>query len=314
MGSLFHKPSATDPKRLKMLVYGPTGVGKTITALHMPNVRIIDMEDGAKWYMDKFPDAQILQTTNVDSVYDAVDELIRDPGEAKTFVLDTISKFWELLQEKHVKRLRVKKGMPAYTLQPSDYKVIKSDFKALINKLLALDLNIVATATVKSVYSIGEGEFMKIIGTEPDVHKDAPHMFDTVLELKFGPDDTRIAKTLKDRTNTLPKEFEFSYQKLVEYFGLKDLEREPVQFRTQLALNKATNRTTEIKFDGKSVFTAGVSAETLAKLKEIIEHTQMDENELRSRLLDDYSVGSLLDLKEDEARLLLNELSAENNQ
>ena len=217
--------------------------------------------------------------------------------------------YWELLQDKHLKRLRVKKGNPNYTLQPLDYKLIKSELKGFINKLLAVDLNIIATARTKPEYANDQGEFMKVIGNKPDGPKELPYLFDVVLELTKGSDNVRFAKVIKDRTNSLPEEgFEFTYQKMVEYFGLKNLEREPVALRGLQELDRMLNRNTIVVFQDKEVKTAGVTGVTLVAITDAMDG--MDENKIKEKLNDDYSVQSLLDLREDEAQLFLKDLKS----
>ena len=154
-------------------IKSPTWHLKTVTSLNFPDPVVIDYDGGTDWYTKVFKFKR-LRTTDVDQSIQAIDELIKDPAGAKTVVIDSMTKFWELMQEKHLKRLRVKKGNPAYTFQPIDYKAIKGDVKSFINKLLALDLNIVATAQSKNVYSQDSGEFMKVVDTEPDGPKEAP--------------------------------------------------------------------------------------------------------------------------------------------
>lgn len=302
---LFQK-AAPEQRRLKMYIYGAQGTGKTVTSLHMPAPAVIDMDGGTDWYSEAF-EFQRLRTTDIDKVYQSVDDLIKDPTGVKTLVLDSMTKFWELLQEKHLKRMRVKKGNPQYVFQPVDYKVIKSDLKSLINKLLALDLNIVVTAQSKTIFSQDPGEFMKAIGTEPDGPKEAPYLFDVVIELTLGENDKRIATVKKDRTNTLPKQFDFTYQELVKHFGVKELERDPVKLRQEQAMNKIQNRTLEITVGTKKLMTAGVTADTLQKLATATKH--LTDEALRDKLNEDYSVQTLLDLREDEARTLLNDLA-----
>jgi hypothetical protein len=298
-------PAKTDDRRLKMYIFGPHGTGKTVTSLNFPSCAVADLDGGTDWYAGSFTFDK-LRTTDVDKVFEAVDNLIQDPGQYKTLVIDSFTKFWQLLQEKHLKRLRVRKGNPQYVFQPSDYKVIKADITSFINKLLALDMNIIATAQVKNIYSQDTGEFMKITGTEPDGPKDAPYMFDVVLELNYGPNETRIAKVLKDRTNTLPTTFEFTYGKLVEYFGVKDLERAPVALKATERLNKVSNRSNSVKYKGKTILTAGVTGTTLEQLAKATE--KLNDTELRDKLNEDYSVQSLFDLREDEAQTLLKDL------
>ena len=306
MASPLFTLATPDERRLKAYIFGPPGAGKTVTSLQFPNPVVVDLDGSSDWYASYWKYYR-LSTTDVDKAFQAVDELIKDPGDFKTLVIDSFTKFYQLLQEKHLKRLRVKKGNPQYTFQPSDYKVIKSDLTSFINKLLALDMNIIATAQVKNVYSQDSGEFMKVTGTEPDGPKDAPYLFDVVIELNFGPNDTRIAKVLKDRTNSLPQTFEFTYQAFVENFGIKDLERPPVALKASQKLNQVSNRNVKVTYKGKQMLTAGVSGTTLETLAKATE--KLSDTELRDKLNDDYSVQSLFDLREDEAKALLDDLA-----
>ena len=137
--------------------------------------------------------------------------------------------------------------------------------------------------------------------------KEAPYLFDVVLELVISADDKRMAIVKKDRTNTLPKTFEFTYGELVKHFGIKDLERDPVKLRTDAAMNKLQNRTLAIKMGTKELMTAGVTADTLKKL--FVATKSMSDEALRDKLNEDYSVQTLLDLREDEARTLLTDLA-----
>ena len=71
---------------------------------------------------------------------------------------------------------------------------------------------------------------MQVIGTQPDGPKNLPYMFDTVLELtKDG--EKRMAIAHKDRTNSLPHEFEFTYQAFTDALGIEGLERKRHQNR-----------------------------------------------------------------------------------
>jgi hypothetical protein len=189
----------------------------------------------------------------------------------------------------------------------ADYKLIKGDVESFINKLLALDMNIIATAQVKNIFSQDTGEFMKITGTEPDGPKSAPYLFDVVIELNYGPNDTRVAKVLKDRTNTLPTTFEFTYQELVKHFGVKDLERAPVALKSSQKLNQVSNRNVKVTYKGKNVLTAGVTGGTLELVAKATE--KLSDTDLRDKLNEDYSVQSLYDLREDEAKALLDDLA-----
>jgi hypothetical protein len=281
--------------------------GKTVTSLCFPSPAVIDLEDGTQFYDTAFKFVS-LRTQDIDAINDAIDELIKDPTGVKTLVIDPFTVYWELLQEKHLKRLRVKKGNPNYVLQPLDYKAIKNELRGFINKLMAVDLNIIVTARSKPEYANDTGDFMKVVGRKPDGPKELPFLCDVVLELIKNESNTRTAIVIKDRTNKLPQEpFEFTYQKMTEYFGLKDLEREPVILRGLQELDRLQNRNTTIVYEGKDTKTAGITAETLALITAEIADT--NEHVIKEKLNDDYSVVSLLDLREDEAQLFLKDIT-----
>lgn len=177
--------------------------------------------------------------------------------------------------------------------------------KAMVDKLLALDMNVIVTARSATLYS--SDEFMKAVGTKADGPKDLAYLFDVVLELKK--DETTgkfMATTKKDRTNTLPAVFEFSYPSFVQYVGIDGLEREPVVFKQTISINERAGRATQVTFRGKSVMTAGVLGETLETIADL--QVVYGSEKLQQKLKEEYVVDSLLDLKEDEANLLINDL------
>jgi hypothetical protein len=300
--SLFEK-AAPKARRLKMYIYGETGTGKTITSLHFPNLAVIDSEKGSDFYGKLF-DFDRIQTSDPSEVEKAIDELLKDPGEYKTFVIDPFTAVWETMQEMRLKRMRLKSNNPNYALQPLDWGFLKNNLKGLIKKLLALDMNIICTARAKAAYS--PDEFMKVTGLIPDGPKELPFLFDVVLELSVGDDKKRYAKVIKDRTNTLPDKFEFTYEEFVKYVGNEELEREPVIINQQTAMDSYTTRKHEISFKGKTIKTAGVTAEQLDELAVVADSDQKES--LAEKLRVDYMVTSLLDLKEDEAAVLLKDL------
>ena len=301
--SLFEK-APTKGRRLKMYIYGDTGTGKTITSLHFPNPAIIDTEKGSEHYGEHFKFFR-LETSNPAKIHTALDELLKNPGKFKTLIIDSFSNVWDTVQDLQLSRMKVKSGNPSYTIQPLDYRSMNAEIKSIVSKLLALDLNIIVTARSKVLYSTDKSEFMQVIGTQPDGPKNLPYMFDTVLELTKD-EDKFIAITHKDRTNSLPHEFEFSYKSFTDALGIEGLEREPVVFKQQEEFDQLAHRNTEVTYNGSVVKTAGITANTLDQLSKAVEILGQDE--VMSTLKSDYLVGSFLDLKDDEALLLVKDL------
>jgi len=310
--SLFQKASQT-PRRLKAYIYGESGTGKTVTSLQFPNPVVVDMERGTEHYAGtgKFK-FDVLRTTSPTTVKQAIDELIKEPLDYKTLVIDPITVFYDQVMDQHILRKRKRSGNPSDTLAPLDYKPIHGEMKNFINKLIALDMNIIITAHSATMYSNDPGEFMKIVGTKPDGYKKLPYMMDVVLELTIAKDGKRIANVIKDRTNKLPDQFEFTYNKMAEYFGIDELERSPVQFTAEQALEQLQERNFEIVLDGKTLKTAGVTAETLTAINDITKTLNIKPVEILDKLQADYGVQSLLALKEDEAVLLLHDIKNTN--
>ena len=153
-----------ESKRLKMYVFGESGTGKTVTSLKFPNPVMIDAEKGSDFYGSEF-DFQRLQTSDPKMVSQAIDELLKDPRDFKTFCIDPFTVIYDKIVDAQVQRQRMKTGNPSYEIQPLDYKHIKGAVKSLVYRILALDMNVIITARSKPMYSNEQGEFMKVIGT-----------------------------------------------------------------------------------------------------------------------------------------------------
>jgi len=289
-----------------MLIYGPSGIGKTTFALHFPSPAVVDGERGTDFYGGKF-DFERIQTSDHIIVSQAIDELMENPRDRKTFIIDPYTKIDESIVLGHLKRMRIKNNNPNYSLQPLDFKAIKEERKLFINKLLSLDMNIIVTAPDKKEYSTADGEFMKVIGTGPDVPKEVPFMFDINLQAFMGDDGvTRMLRVDKDRSMLLPEEFEMSYDTLVNIIGVEGLERSAEKKVQKETMDKMSGRNISIVFNGNNMLTAGITADQLASINGLI--SNLDQNKVQQTLLDDYAVNSFLDLREDEAQLFIETL------
>tara|TARA_Y100000310_G_scaffold339752_2_gene433431 strand:- start:170 stop:1093 length:924 start_codon:yes stop_codon:yes gene_type:complete len=300
----FEKAAKT-ANRLKLLVYGESGTGKTITALHFPAPAVFDAERGTEFYGEKF-DFDVHYTADSIEIIKDLEKLIKDPNGYKSLVIDSFTSVYEAILDRHLRYMRKKTGDKNYDLKPLDYKAIKNQVRMLVQMLLALDMNIIVTAQSKTLYE--PGEFMKPVGTTPDGPKNLPYLFDTVLELTIDKKTgKRMARTEKDRSNNLPDEFEFTYQKLVEYWGVEGFEREAVSFTAQKKLDELAGRHHEVKIGTKQLMTAGIEASQLKELQSITK--ELGEETLSEKLQADYMVTSVLDLKSDEAAAFIEDLT-----
>ncbi len=236
-GSPFQKARSLD-KRLKLFLWGDSGVGKTTLALQFPKPVVIDLEGGADLYGESF-DFDVLRASTADEAMDAAQWLLTHPHAYRTLVIDPITVYWDALQKKwsdiFLRRNKGSKGykFEFYDLQPRDWMTVKAEFKDFIRKLIALDMNVIVTARQKVQYA--DGGFMKAIGETFDGEKSLPYLFDTIVRLYRDEKGRFLGECLKDRSNKLPPgEFECSFARLEELFGKKTLARKarPTAFAT----------------------------------------------------------------------------------
>jgi len=303
--SLFEKAKSS-PDRVKMYIYGKTGTGKTRTALHFPSPAVIDAEQGTKFYGGEF-EFFVINTSDPDKVHAAIDELLIDPQGFKTLVIDPFTVIYDnIIRNKEI-YMRQKTGNMKYELAPLDYKSIKTEVKILMNKLLALDMNVIVTARSKDLYA--KGKFMEVIGETPEGHKDLPYMFDIVIQLYVNEKGERRAKLDKDRSNQLPSDFVFSYDSFVEYIGIEELSRNADVEKQTDNINRLYERNSEIDYKGEKIHTAGITAETLEILENLL--TGVPQDKVVEVLKESYEVQSLLDLTEKQARAFANAIAEE---
>lgn len=309
--SLF-KQAAPEATRLKAYIYGESGTGKTITALSFPNPAVIDAEEGTVHY-GKYKNFQLISTADPTTIKSAIDELLENPAipgkdgkiyNVKTFVIDPFTAVYDTIMHMHENRMKVKHSNPAYVLQPMDFRYIKSEVKSLILKMLSLDMNIIVTA--RSAVDYAKEGFMQVVGTKPEGPGSLPYMFDVVLELSKTPDGKRMAKVVKDRTNTLPPTFEYNYESFVQYMGIEGLERDPVIINQKISHEQKTGRFVTTTFKGKEIKTAGITGDQITQLAQI--SVTVGEDVLKEKIRDDYNAEHILDLKQDEADLLIKDL------
>lgn len=205
------KPNARK-KGLKILVYGPTGVGKTLFALSFPRVIAVDSEDGYSWYEGTDKAKNLLSVLDSQS-YDDLEELLDDSEDAEgkfdTLVIDSETKIYENIQEalQSVEELRAsRKGRDVLdaNLSVRSWGKIKQLSSRLQNAKLRLasqGVNIVSVAQSADVMEDAGNNTRIKVGEKPDMAKKAPFDYDVVLRL-FTKDGKFYGVVEKDRTNT----------------------------------------------------------------------------------------------------------------
>lgn len=213
------KPEAVQ-KRLKMMIFGPAGVGKTTFSLQFPDAYFIDTERGAEndQYVRRMQEAGALylQSCDAEEVIEELRQLVQDPEDRKTLVIDPITTIYDHLLDKNAERYGLDYGKYKH---PSDMRM-----KHIFNLLYRLDMNVILTSHAKENWVSNKDhrgrEVREQQGMTFDGYKKLDYIFDMVIGVeKRGRD--RIAKVTKSRVESMPEgdEFEFSFDLIADRYG-----------------------------------------------------------------------------------------------
>lgn len=214
------KPTTIE-KRLKLLLYGQAGSGKTTAAINFPKVYLIDTEKGSEQdqYVKLINDngGAIFQTTDFDELLQEVKSLLTEKHDYKTLVIDPLTTVYNDLLDKAEKAVGNEFGR--------HYGVANKQMKHLLNLLLRLDMSVIITSHAKNEY----GQNLSVLGQTFDCFKKLDYLFDLCIEIqKRGKDRVGIIK--KTRIESFPdgETFPFSYDEIANRYGKEILERDAV--------------------------------------------------------------------------------------
>jgi hypothetical protein len=215
-------------KRLKAMIFGEAGVGKTTACLQMPKPYIIDTERGTDNYSAQVDaaDGLVFQTVDSDELLDEVRTLRTAKHDRLTLCIDSITTVYSDLLDKCEAKVGTEFGR--------HYGLANKTMRQLVNLLMGLDMNIIITAHSKPIY----GSKLEVMGRTFDGWKNLDYIFDLVLELKRATPTERHARVVKTRIDTFPdgETFAWSLSSIAERYNLKELQRKSV------AVKVATSR------------------------------------------------------------------------
>jgi hypothetical protein len=195
------------PKRIRMMVYGDSGTGKTTFALRLGKCAVMDLERSSVAYSDvgEF-DFEVSPIEDIGKALSDINWLLTEKHNYVTLVIDPITVLYEMLIREWTKRfLKFRRSGVVghkhefYDIQPNDWRLIKQDLKSFIATLHRLDMNLVCIAREKTLYSDSSDEMMKKVGKTFDGDRSLVYEFDTVLHLTK--DDTGYyCQVEKDRS------------------------------------------------------------------------------------------------------------------
>lgn len=205
-------------QRLKLLMSGPAGVGKTTAAIQMPKPYIIDTERGSTHYGEVIErvGGVVYESSGVEDVIREVRALMTEPHPYLTLVIDPITTLFNNALDDGEKKVGTDFGR--------HYGEANKAFKRLCSLLTAIDMNVIITAHEKNEV----GDQMKVIGKTFDGYKKLDYIFDLWLQLdKDRSTGKRFATVAKTRLAEFPDadRFEWCYDELVKRYGKDKLEK-----------------------------------------------------------------------------------------
>lgn len=210
------------PQRLKLLIYGATGTGKTLTGLSFGRALVSDLEDGASIYEDAFDFTALdptafggPETNDWLRLSATADYLLAHPEITSGFeawLIDPFTVADEALRDLWTSRFLARREggrgghkIDFYDWQPADWRYYKADLKAFFRKIAKLPLHVICTAREKPLYA--EGSLMKKIGETFDAERNLPYYFDVTVRLRKHPTEAEVfeATVMKARNFFLPR-------------------------------------------------------------------------------------------------------------
>jgi hypothetical protein len=198
---MFTKATSVN-KKLKVLVYGASGSGKTHFALTFPKPAVIDTEGGTELFSDRF-DFDVLRTKDFNEVLKAVETA----SGYETVVIDPVTVLWQVIMEAGQiaaeNRQRAKNRNPdEATLTPRDWGVIKRKVNALYTRLVNMPCHVVVAGRIKDINEQRGNEVTKV-GERVDAEKSTEYLFDIIVKLQVDKDGKRWGIIEKDRSGKL---------------------------------------------------------------------------------------------------------------
>jgi len=252
-------PAKKQDKKTKVLIYGDSGTGKTVTSLFVGSkygkIALFDLDGGADLYGNRY-NFSVLKSTNLKEIKEGISYIVQNPKEFQTIIIDPLTIYWDLVQrywsDVFIERNKGHKAnkYEFYDFGPKEWAVIKTSYKNIFNDIIPLDMHIICTAR-ETVKMKRMGNEYVSDGVKYDAEKNTHYSFDTVVKL-YKNQEKHMAYSDKDRTSKMPNvPFEMNKKNILKYFidnsreeGGKDSEEKIGKQITKMKTNTATNITT----------------------------------------------------------------------
>lgn len=251
-------PDSVTPKKPKVLIFGPAGVGKTWASLDFPSVYYIDTEGGAD--LDKYraklkaaggmyfgPEQGSLE---FETVIGQVEALATEKHGYKTIVIDSITKLYNITITDEQTRLGDKDQYGA-AKKPAVRSMAK-----LLKWLNLADMNAIIIAHEKDQYGLDGKGNREVIGKTFDAWDKLEyelHLALRISKIGKGDDAKRYAHVGKSRLTGFPEgeRTDWSYASFAERYGKDVIEKEvvPVVLATADEVQEIDRLLTIVKMD-----------------------------------------------------------------
>lgn len=225
-------PSAAEPSKPKILIFGKPGVGKTWTSIEFPKVYYIDTEGGAnlKHYTDKLKAAGGSYmgpedgSLDFEEVIEQFTALATEKHDYKTVVVDSITKLFNTAIADEAERLGEKNAFGA------DKKPAIAYMRRLVSWTNRLDMNVIFVAHEKPLWGLDAKGERSQIGDTYDAWEKLEYELHLNLHIqKRGA--SRVAVVKKSRLTGFPDAttLPWAYPEFAERYGRDIIERGAAQ-------------------------------------------------------------------------------------
>lgn len=255
------KPDAVKPRKPKILIFGPSGVGKTWFSLDFPDVYYIDSEGGATQpeYVAKLRDVGGMYlgpaegAASFDTVLDQVRALAAGGHDRKTLVIDSITKLFANEIAREAERLNDAGKRNEFG---ADKRPAVGYMRSLVSWLVRLDMNVILVAGEVSEWGTDSQGARGEIGKTFDCWPRLEYELDLALQIvRTG--NTRTARVRKSRIAAFPQAgmFPFAYHEFAGRYGEATIQSDvtPVDLATDEQVAEVRRLLEIVKIDEKTV-------------------------------------------------------------
>ncbi len=254
-------PELIKPRKPKILIYGPSGVGKTTWALDFPDVFFIDVEGGATQpeYSAKLRKSGGLYlgpdegAASFDEVMGEVKALCTERHDRKTLVIDSMTKLFanEIAREGDRLSEAGKKNEFGADKRPA-----VAYMRQLVNWLTKINMNVILVCGEVAEWGMdSKGERIQV-GQVFDCWPRLEYELDLAVQV-VRQGSTRLGKIRKSRIAAFPQSstFPWSYDEFSSRYGRDVVEEasEPVALATEEQLVEINRLLGIVKLDEGTV-------------------------------------------------------------